>query len=240
MNTLYYGDNLDVLKRYIKEESTDLIYLDPPFKNNQDYNVLFEEKNGSKSKAQIKAFKDTWGWDQGAVQTYQEVVESGGKVSEVMQAFRTFLGPNDMLAYLSMMAPRLVELRRCLESTGSIYLHCDSAANHCLKLLMDAIFGPTNFGNEIVWKRFNFHADARRFGRVADRILFYWKTDNFFFKRLKAPFSEEYTKNKFIYEDERGRFRLDNLNPPAERGPVYEFHGVTKAWRFTKEKMLAA
>lgn len=111
-NTLYYGDNFEVLRRYIKDETVDLIYLDPPFKSNQDYNVLFAEKSGIGSAAQIKAFEDTWHWDQGAALNYQKIVEAGGKVSQVMQAFRQFLGENDMLAYLSMMAPRLVELRR--------------------------------------------------------------------------------------------------------------------------------
>src|ERR1035438_7789865 len=125
MNELYYGDNLDVLRRYVKDESVDLIYLDPPFNSNQDYNVLFAEQDGSRSAAQIQAFADTWQWDNAAAEAYQEVVESGGAVSQAMQAFRTFLGENNMLAYLSMMAPRLTELRRVLRSTGTIYLHCD-------------------------------------------------------------------------------------------------------------------
>ena len=140
-NTLYYGDNLDILHRYIADESVDLIYLDPPFNSNQSYNVLFAEQDGSRSAAQIKAFGDTWRWDQSAAAAYEEVVERGGKVSEAMQAFRKFLGHNDMLAYLAMMAPRLVELRRVLKPTGSIYVHCDPTASHYLKLLMDAVFG---------------------------------------------------------------------------------------------------
>lgn len=150
-NTLYYGDNLDVLQRYIKDDSIDLVYLDPPFKSNVNYNVLFAEQNGSRAKAQMKAFEDTWRWDQEAARAFQETVEKGGRVSLVMQAFRTFLGDNDMLAYLSMMAPRLVELHRVLKPTGSIYLHCDPAASHYLKLLMDAVFGPQQFRNEIIW-----------------------------------------------------------------------------------------
>src|SRR6185437_7038579 len=124
-NTLYYGDNLDVLRRYVADESVDLVYLDPPFNSQQDYNVLFQEQDGTRAAAQILAFGDTWRWDQASERSYSEVVESGGKVSQAMQAFRTFLGENDMLAYLAMMAPRLVELRRVLKSTGSIYLHCD-------------------------------------------------------------------------------------------------------------------
>ena len=109
-NVLYYGDNLDILQRYIKEETIDLIYLDPPFKSNQDYNVLFAERNGSRSAAQIKAFEDTWRWDEAAARAYHEVIESGPeRVSQVMQAFNTFIGGSDMLAYLAMMAPRYSE-----------------------------------------------------------------------------------------------------------------------------------
>lgn len=153
-NILYYGDNLEILRRYIKDETVDLIYLDPPFKSNQDYNVLFAEQNGSRSAAQIKAFEDTWEWNTIAAAAYQEIVESGHqRVSQAMQAFRTFLGESDMMAYLAMMAPRLVELHRVLKPTGSIYVHCDTAASHYLKMLMDAVFGPYNFRNEISWQR---------------------------------------------------------------------------------------
>ncbi|MGH9425181.1 MAG: DNA methyltransferase, partial [Terriglobia bacterium] len=167
MNTLYYGDNLKILKEHLDDESVDLVYLDPPFKSNQDYNVLFAEQDGSRSAAQIKAFDDTWHWDQVSSAAYQEIVEHGGKVSEVMQAFRQFFGGgNDMLAYLSMMAPRLVELRRVLVPRGSIYLHCDSAASHYLKLLLDAVFGPTQFRNEIIWRRTGSHNSNKRFGPI--------------------------------------------------------------------------
>src|SRR5664279_1391639 len=185
-NTLYYGDNLQVMREHIASESVDLVYLDPPFNSNQDYNVLFAECDGTKSQAQIKAFGDTWRWDAGAARTYQDVVEQGGAVSDVMRAFRTFLGDSDMLAYLAMMAPRLVELRRVLKSTGSIYLHCDPTASHYLKLLMDAIFDPRNFTNEITWKRAhtvkgNFGQGGKMSGRNTDSILFYGKTDRFVF-----------------------------------------------------------
>lgn len=183
-NLLYYGDNLDILRRYVKDESVDLIYLDPPFNSNQDYNVLYAERDGSRAAAQIKAFGDTWTWDQEAARTYRSVVEQGGKVSQVMQAFRTFLGDTDMLAYLSMMAPRLVELRRVLKATGSIYLHCDPTASHHLKLLMDAVFGVHNFRNEIVWYYYNKIHDRRKqlFPRATDTLLFYAKD-------IRAPFT---------------------------------------------------
>ncbi len=177
-NVLYYGDNLDILRRYIKDETVDLIYLDPPFKSNQDYNVLFMEQNGSRSKAQIRAFKDTWRWDKSSAEAYEEIVEGGGKIAEAMLAFRTYLGENDMMAYLAMMAPRLVELRRVLKNTGSIYLHCDPTASHYLKILMDAVFGPVNFRNEIIWHYRKWPAGKYAFQRNHDVLLFYSKSDS--------------------------------------------------------------
>ena len=149
MNKLYYGDNLDILRRYIKDESVDLIYLDPPFNSNASYNVLFGSKDGKDAAAQIKAFDDTWHWDTVAAESFRNVVEQGGAVSRAMQAFRLLLKDSDMLAYISMMAPRLVEMQRVLKPTGSIYLHCDPTASHYLKILMDAVFSAENFRNEI-------------------------------------------------------------------------------------------
>ena len=177
-NMLYYGDNLDVLNRHVKDESVDLVYLDPPFNSNADYNVLFDEQDGTRSAAQIKAFGDTWRWDQEAAAAYAAVVEAGGKPSQVMQAFRTFLGENNLLAYLAMMAPRLMELHRVLKPTGSLYLHCDPTASHYLKLLMDAVFGAANFRNEIVWHYYNKfqRGDIHMFAGGHDIVLFYTKT----------------------------------------------------------------
>ena len=152
-NQLYYGDNLAVLREHIKDESVDLIYLDPPFNSRQDYNVLFAERDGARSASQIMAFEDTWEWNMDAERAYEEIVERGGRVSDAMRAFRTFLGHSDMMAYLAMMAPRLIELHRVLKVTGSIYLHCDPTASHYLKILMDGVFGPQQFRNEITWKR---------------------------------------------------------------------------------------
>ena len=194
-NLLYYGDNLDVLRRYIADESVDLVYLDPPFNSNQDYNVLFKERDGKRA----------------AARAYQEVVEAGGKVSQCMQAFRTFLGENDMLAYLSMMAPRLVELRRVLKSTGSIYLHCDPTANAYLRMLMDAVFGPANFCNEIVWKRTFAHSSARRYGPIHDTLLFYTKSDAYTWNRTYQHYDQDYVDTFFDQCDPDGRrwMRMD-------------------------------
>lgn len=185
-NTLYYGDNLDVLRRHVADESVDLVYLDPPFKSNQNYNVLFQEQDGSRSAAQIRAFEDTWQWDQAAASAFEEVVVTSDQVSLAMQGFHKVLGESDMLAYLSMMAPRLKELRRVLKPTGNIYLHCDPTASHYLKMLMDAVFGTGNFRNEIVWKRTNARSTQERWPRIHDVILFYTKMDAFFFRSLKT------------------------------------------------------
>lgn len=143
-NLLYYGDNLDVLRRHVKGESVDLVYLDPPFNSNASYNVLFAAKDGTQAAAQIQAFEDTWQWDESAARQFAETVEAGGSVADVLLAFERFLGTSDMLAYLAMMAPRMIELRRALKPTGSIYLHCDPTASHYLKLLLDAVFGPVS------------------------------------------------------------------------------------------------
>ena len=188
-NTLYYGDNLDVLKRHIKDETIDLIYLDPPFQSGRDYNILFEEQDGTKAAAQIKVFEDTWQWDTEAVASYDEVVSAGGPVADALQAFRQLLGSTPMLAYVSMMAPRLIELRRVLKQTGSIYLHCDPTASAHLRLLMDAIFGQRNFRNEIIWYYYNKMHDSRKklFPRATDTLLFYVKDvdSDFIYAQLK-------------------------------------------------------
>src|ERR1039458_3415639 len=172
-NTLYYGDNLDVLRQHIADESVDLIYLDPPFNSKATYNVLFAEHDGSRAAAQVTAFEDTWHWDQAAVAAYEEAVEQGGRVADALRAMHTFLGGSDMLAYLSMMAPRLIEMRRVLKPTGSIYLHCDPTASHYLKTLMDGIFGAQNFVNEVIWHYRKWPSGKTTFQHNHDVILFY-------------------------------------------------------------------
>lgn len=225
-NLLYYGDNLDVLRRHVKDESVDLVYLDPPFNSSQDYNVLFAERNGTRSAAQIKAFEDTWQWDQEAAESYQEIVEAGGRVSQAMQAFRSFLGESDMMAYLAMMAPRLVELKRVLKPTGSIYLHCDPTASHYLKMLLDAVFGPQNFRNEVTWKRTAAHSAAKRWNVVHDILLFYTRNDDYLWNNVEVEHSEEY-EARFKRRDEYGLpWTDDNLTGPGVR------HGDSGAlWR---------
>lgn len=217
-NVLYYGDNLDILRRYIKDETVDLIYLDPPFKSEQDYNVLFAEHNGSRAAAQIRAFEDTWRWDQAAARAYQEIVETGpARVSQVMQGFHTFLDGTDMMAYLAMMAPRLVELQRVLKPAGTIYLHCDPTASHYLKMLMDAVFSPVNFRNEIVWKRTSAHSGAKRWGPVHDNILMYSKTDSYCWNLIYQKYSADYLEQFYRFADESGRYRIGDLTGAGVR-----------------------
>jgi DNA modification methylase len=201
-NLLYYGDNLDVLRRHIKDETVDLVYLDPPFNSDVNYNVLFAE-HGAKSAAQIEAFTDTWEWNTEAAAAYQEVVEQGGEVAKTMLAFRTLLGTSDMLAYLSMMAPRLMELRRVLKATGSLYLHCDPTASHYLKLLLDAVFGPEQFRNEVIWRRTGSHGKTRRWGPIHDSILYYTKTDLFTWNAPRRPYMRGHVESYFV-KDEKG------------------------------------
>jgi DNA modification methylase len=243
-NHLYYGDNLDVLRRYVKDESVDLIYLDPPFNSRQDYNVLFAEKDGSRSSSQIKAFEDTWEWNQEAQRTYEELVEAGGQVADVMRAFRTFLKGSDMMAYLAMMAPRLIELRRVLKVTGSIYLHCDPTASHYLKMLMDAVFGPVYFRNEIIWKRTSAHSDRKQgrkaFGNVADTILFYSKAEVVTFNPQHQDYDEDHLKKYRHTEPDGRRYCLSDITGPggaAKGNPFYEVFGITKFWRYSQDRM---
>ncbi|MBI2684185.1 MAG: restriction endonuclease [Actinobacteria bacterium] len=203
-NVLYYGDNLDVLRRYVNDESVDLVYLDPPFNSNADYNVLFSD-HGTKASAQIKAFEDTWRWDESAARAFQEVVMSGGKVADCMRAFQTLLGSSDMLAYLAMMAPRLVELRRALKATGSTYLHCDPTASHYLKLLMDSVFGPEHLRNEIIWKRTTAHSSAKRYAPVHDTILYYSRSRSPTWTAPREDYEPAYLDRYYRFDDGDGR-----------------------------------
>ena len=235
MNQLYYGDNLEVLRQHIKDESIDLVYLDPLFNSHQDYNVLFAEQDGTQSAAQINAFEDTWWWDQVAAQAYQSVVEHGGKLSQAIQAFRILLGESDMLTYLCMMAPRLVDLRRVLKQTGSIHLHCDPTASHYLKMLMDAVFGPLYFRNEIIWKRASSHNDARRYADVRDCLLYYARSKAVVWNAQYLPHDEHYVRTHYNrVNDEGRRYRLDNIIRSASMGArpnlTYDYKGYTPQW----------
>ncbi len=242
-NRLYFGDNLDILRREVPDASVDLIYLDPPFNSNATYNVLFKEKSGEESAAQITAFGDTWQWSTETEAVYKEIVTSGPrKLADLAQALLAFLSRNDMMAYLVMMGLRMVELRRVLKPTGSIYLHCDPTASHYLKLLMDSIFGPEHFSAEVTWKRTGTHSDAKRWSPVADVLLHYARYGNPTWNPLYEPHSEEYIASKYRYTDTDGRkYRLDNMTSPKPRpNMMYEWKGYPSpqlGWRYSKETM---
>ena len=249
-NALYYGDNLQVLREHVPDESVDLVYLDPPFNSNASYNVLFRERTGEESPAQIRAFTDTWEWTQEAEYTYElDIIQNPAvpsAVKDMISAFRQFIGQNAMMAYLVMMAPRLVELRRVLKPTGSIYLHCDPTAGHYLKLLMDAAFGQHNFRTDITWKRTSAHSDTRQgrrqHGRVHDTILLYTKTSDWTWNPIYTPYDQDYIDQSYRHvEPETGRkYRLGDLTGPggaAKGNPSYEVMGVTRYWRYSQARM---
>ncbi len=247
MNKLYYGDNLTVLRGCFSDESVDLIYLDPPFNSQATYNVLFKSTAGERSRAQIEAFEDTWHWGDEAELAFDGVMTSqNADAAEMLRSMRAFLKENDIMAYLSMMAVRLLELRRVLRPAGSIYLHCDPTASHYLKLVMDAVFGAENFRNEIIWKRKAGRGEtnkaAVRFGVSHDIILFYARSGAAPFNRQYRPSNPAYITSKFTHTDEHGRrYRLDNLTSPSYRANlIYEYKGYQppqKGWAVSIERM---
>lgn len=245
-NVLYYGDNLEILRKYIPSDSIDLIYLDPPFNSKKDYNILFKENGGLESEAQIHAFSDSWHWTQSAQDTYQEIVlKSSLKVGKLIDSLRGAIGSNDMMAYLVMMTIRLLELHRVLKPTGSLYLHCDPTASHYLRIILDQIFGPENFRNEIVWRRTNAKGLAfTRFASNHDTILRYSKSEKFIWHPQYKKHDSSYLKNFYRYVEEGTgrRYRLADLTNPNKNRPnlTYEFLGVTRVWRWTKERMQKA
>ncbi len=234
VNTLFYGDNLAVLREYLPDESIDLIYLDPPFNSSRTYNVLFKDESGFDSDAQITAFEDTWHWGETAERTYHELVTQGAEqVSTAIGALRQLIGTNQMMAYLVMMAARLVELHRVLKPTGSLYLHCDPTASHYLKVVLDAIFGARNIRNEITWRRTFAHGNVgRNYGSIADVIFWYTKSEEYTWNQLFIPLTEEEIEQKYPYRDPDGR-RWQSVtlrNPgvrPNLRFPYTASNGIT-------------
>ena len=217
-NRLYYGDNLSILREHFPDESVDLIYLDPPFNSNRNYNVLFKSQSGADSEAQITAFEDTWRWGETAEATYDDlIVHAPPKVSTAIEALMNLIERNQMMAYLVMMTARLVELRRVLKPTGSLYLHCDPTASHYLKIALDTIFGVENYRNHITWKRTSSHNNAKKWGPISDNILFYTKSDNFTWNIVYQKYEQEYLDSFYRYEDEKGRYRITELTGSGTR-----------------------
>jgi site-specific DNA-methyltransferase (adenine-specific) len=233
-NTLFYGDNLDILREHFDAECVDLVYLDPPFNSSRSYNVLFKDESGRESEAQITVFEDTWHWTPATEKTYQDLVTLGDvRVSAMMSALRQSIGVNQMMAYLVMMAARLVELHRVLKPTGSLYLHCDPTASHYIKILLDAIFEPQNYRNEITWKRTFAHGNVgRNYGSIADVIFFYTKSDQYVWNQPFATLLEEEMANKYPYTDPDGRrWQSVTLRNPGVRPnlhfPFTASNGIT-------------
>ena len=241
-NKLYFGDNLEILRENVADESVDLIYLDPPFNSNATYNVLFRERSGEDSAAQITAFEDTWKWSIESEYAYQDVIKDGPeKLGNLLQSMRGFLGQNDMMAYLTMMAQRMSELHRVLKPTGSVYLHCDPTASHYLKLMMDAVFGNENYKNEIVWKRSSAHNDSGTCGRTHDIIFLYTKDRlTLTWNNQYQEYDPSYVESHYRRKTEDGRiYRTDNLTAMSLSGGGYEYewNGVTRIWRSPRETM---
>src|SRR3989454_6970499 len=253
MNSLYFGDNLKWLsdRKEFPDSSIDLVYLDPPFNSNADYNVLFRETSGKVSQAQFHAFTDTWSWAD-AAETYHRFIDTCRNVAvvEMMEAFHSFLKNSPMMAYVAMMAPRLVELHRVLKETGSLYLHCDPTAVHYLRMLMDGIFGAENFRNEVVWKRTTAKTlMTRRLPSNHDLLFAYQRTEQAFwnpsasFKPYDPDDLDEKTEKKYCFRDPDGRrYTLGDLTNPNRNRPnlTYEVLGHHKVWRWTKERMQKA
>ncbi len=247
MNTLFYGDNLDILRNRIPDESVDLIYLDPPFNSSRNYNLLFKQRKGVDSPAQIMAFEDTWQW---SLALYEEFMNDrrNARLFDLTESLHRILGRSEMMAYVLMMAPRLLELHRVLKPAGSLYLHCDPAASHYLKIILDVVFGPDKFRNEITWKRTSSHNDAKQgrkiHGSIHDTILFYSKTDKWTWNWIYTPYDDAYIREyyKFIEPQTARRYRLDNLTAAKPGGDVsYEFHGTYpykgRYWAYSKENL---
>jgi adenine specific DNA methylase Mod len=251
MNRLYFGDNLEWLrnKSEFPNSSVDLVYLDPPFNSNADYNVLFRETSGEVSRAQFHAFTDTWTWAD-AAEIYHQFIDQCPNVAvvEMMEAFHSFLKNSPMMAYLAMMAPRLFELHRVLRETGSLYLHCDPTASHYLRTLLDGIFDARNFRTEIIWKRSSAHSDAaqgrKQHGRIHDTLFFYTKNGDWTWNHIFTEYDQDYVDSfyKFVEPGTGRRYRLGDITAPGgaspkKKNPYYEFLGVKRYWRYSKERM---
>jgi DNA modification methylase len=249
---LYYGDNLDILRKYIPDESVDLIYLDPPFNSNATYNVIFKDESGNSTDAQLVAFDDTWHWGPDAESQYLYLTNTAyhqGKVpspvSDLIGAFHSGIKPSPMLAYLVEMAVRLVELHRVLKPTGSLYLHCDPTASHYLKLLLDAIFGPEHFRNEVIWKRTTAHSSSKKYAPVHDVLLYYVKSDATVWKDARTDYDPAYLDKYYKFDDGDGRlyWRADLCAAGTRRGSSgLPWHGIDPAakgmhWKFTQETL---
>jgi site-specific DNA-methyltransferase (adenine-specific) len=235
MNHLYFGNNLPVLAQRIEDESVDLVYLDPPFNSDESYGVFFEKQGNHKDTAQRSVFHDSWHWEEEAQACFSYVLARGGPPAAILNALRNALGTSDTMAYLAMMTARLIELRRVMKPTASLYLHCDPTASHYLKIILDSVFGPQTFRSEVIWKRTGGHGGARRWGPVHDTILFYTSGKVYTWNRVLQALDASYVSDKYRFQDDRGIYRLVVLTGPGLRtgasGREWQGYDPTKAGR---------
>ena len=241
-NTLYFGDNLAIMRKHVADESVDLIYLDPPFNSSRDYNVLFKEKRKEENEAQVVAFTDTWNFHNRILEEFFDD-PLNAKLFDLMNSLHRILGGSEMMAYLLMMGPRLLEMHRVLKPTGTLYLHCDPVASHYLKVMLDVVFGPSNFINEVTWKRTSSHNDARRkFGDLGDILLVYGRSANYLFQMQYRTYDDGYVEQFYKNSDPDGRkWMSDNLASPNPRPNLtYQYKGYSPpeyGWKVSREKM---
>jgi DNA modification methylase len=244
VNKLYYGDNLEVLRKYIKDESIDLCYIDPPFNSKRNYNQIYNNL-GKEDQAQAQAFVDTWTWDNHANEALEEIQSNyQGKFTsqtiDLIDGLTKVLGKGSLLAYLVSMTLRIVEIHRVLKSTGSFYLHCDPTASHYLKIVLDTIFCSQggDYIAEITWERTSAHSDSKTFANTTDVIFLYSKRILMFNQQFK-PYSEEYLKKYYKHQDGKGRFLDRDLTAGGLSGGGYNYDwkGIKKLWRCPIETM---
>ena len=246
VNQLFYGDNLEVLRKHIKDETIDLCYIDPPFNSKRNYNQIYNNV-GKEDKAQAQAFIDTWTWDDHANQGLAEIQENylghfTSQSIDLISGLTKVLGKGSLLAYLVNMTLRVAEIHRVLKPTGSFYLHCDPTASHYLKIIIDAIFCSQggDFKNEITWKRTSGHSDSGKYGSVHDVIFYYTKSLKITWNQVYQKYEQNYIDKYYRYQDDDGRkWMSDNLSAAglAGGGYQYEWNGVTKLWRCPKTTM---
>ncbi|MYB39473.1 MAG: site-specific DNA-methyltransferase, partial [Gammaproteobacteria bacterium] len=242
INALYYGDCLEVMRTW-PDRMADLVYLDPPFNSNADYNVLFRPETGEPNQpptAQTIAFHDTWQWDSAAAHRVQRITEAvASPAHNAILALQAMIPRSGMLAYISYMAERLTEIHRILRPTGNVFLHCDPTASHYLKLLLDSIFGSTNFRNEIVWKRRRdtHNLATRHMGRIHDTIFYYARSTASKYNIQYLNYDAAYIASHYKHEDKRGRYRILPCTNESGGNKPYTFRGITRAWRFSEKNM---
>ncbi|QFX96065.1 site-specific DNA-methyltransferase [Acidithiobacillus thiooxidans] len=241
-NKLYLGDNLQVIRNHIADRSIDLIYLDPPFASDADYSYVSADSIPGRACNSVTAFVDTWEWTSESKRILDDLRTRNATLADLLGALANGLRNNGLAAYLVMMGVRLLELRRVLKTSGSLYLHCDASASSYLRVIMDAILGAENFRNEIVWKRTSSHNDSKKWAHIHDTLLFY-AGRGFTWNPVYLAHDPEYVRKFYRFEDARGRYRLHEIIRTASMGPrpnlAYEYKGYRPewGWRMVRDKV---